>query len=227
MNKPPAFQFYADDFVAGVSDMTQSEVGAYILLLCCQWNRGEIPTDPARASLIAKGEVTQHVMDKFPQGKNKRMERVREERNAWIEKSRNGGKSSASVRKGGSTTLQPPFQPFGNTPSPSPINNTHTSADFPEANVPTLTEVLQQARLSAVTPESATKFFNHHQDNQLWVNQFGRLIDWKRKMVNWQANDRSNQTNANRPTNRPTAPDRNAGTYNTPTVTPGERAKIR
>ena len=35
---PPAFQFYTDDFLGGVSDMTQAEVGAYILLLCAQWN---------------------------------------------------------------------------------------------------------------------------------------------------------------------------------------------
>jgi uncharacterized protein YdaU (DUF1376 family) len=76
--KPPAFQFYADDFLAGTADMTQPEVGAYILLLCHQWGRGAIPSDPARAALIAKGEVPAHVMAKFPNGKNERLERVRE-----------------------------------------------------------------------------------------------------------------------------------------------------
>ena len=105
--------------------------------------------------------------------------------------------------------------------------NTHTRASFPEANVPDLAEVLKQASLSAVTPESATKFFNHHQDNQLWVNQFGRLIDWKRKLVNWQTTDRQPKPiNANRPTNRPTAPDRNAGTYNNQPLSAAARAKV-
>ena len=75
--KPPAFQFYADDFLSGVSDMTQSEVGAYILLLCTQWTRGEIPADAERAALIAKGSVSPHVLAKFPNGKNARLESVR------------------------------------------------------------------------------------------------------------------------------------------------------
>jgi uncharacterized protein YdaU (DUF1376 family) len=36
MNKPPAFQFYADDFLGGTIDLTTEEVGAYIRLLCFQ-----------------------------------------------------------------------------------------------------------------------------------------------------------------------------------------------
>ena len=66
MNQPPAFQFYADDFIAGVADMTQNEVGAYIMLLAHGWNtRGLDPTDPARLKLLAKGEVSEHVLRKF------------------------------------------------------------------------------------------------------------------------------------------------------------------
>lgn len=104
---------------------------------------------------------------------------------------------------------------------------THTSADFPEANIPDLAEVLKQASISAVTPESATRFFNHHQDNQLWVNQFGRLIDWKRKMINWQAGDRQpKMTNANRTTTLSTAPDRNAGTYNAGPLSAAAKSKV-
>ncbi len=93
--KPPAFQFYADDFLAGVADMTQSEVGAYILLLCNQWSRGEIPTDPTRAALIAKGEVSGYVMAKFPSGKNCRMERERTKQAEFREQ------CAAAGRRGG------------------------------------------------------------------------------------------------------------------------------
>lgn len=44
----PAFQFYADDFLAGTCDMSATEVGAYIRLLCFQWSKGPIPSDDAR-----------------------------------------------------------------------------------------------------------------------------------------------------------------------------------
>ena len=197
MKKPPAFQFYADDFIGGVSDMTQSEVGAYIMLLCHQWNRGEIPTDPNRASLIAKGKVTDHVLSKFPNGKNARMEAVRAERQAWVEKSSIGGSKSAAIRKGGSTTVQPPSQPKGNTPSPSPIN-THTQSD---ANLPTLAEVQTFADMSGIKPESAKSFYDHHEGNQLWINQHGKLINWKHKLTSWAAKDRQ----AAKPNDKPTS----------------------
>lgn len=101
--KPPAFQFYADDFVGGVADMTQCEVGAYILLLCHQWSRGEIPTDTARVALIAKGEASPHVLAKFPGGKNERLERVRKEREEFVANCQQAGKSGGgnpAFRKG-------------------------------------------------------------------------------------------------------------------------------
>ena len=38
--RAPAFQFYADDFLAGTMTMTNEERGAYISLLCPQWSKG-------------------------------------------------------------------------------------------------------------------------------------------------------------------------------------------
>ena len=143
--KAPAFQFYGDDFVAGTSDMTQAEVGAYILLLCRQWATGEIPADYDRLKLIAKGEVSDHVLAKFPDGKNARMEKVRTQRDEWIKKSKLAGERSAAVRliqpNGNQTSTksqpnpnqtpnqmatkgQPKAQPFANTPTPTPTLNT-------------------------------------------------------------------------------------------------------
>lgn len=40
--KPPAFQFYADEYLAGTIAMSLAEVGAYIRLLCYQWLNGDI-----------------------------------------------------------------------------------------------------------------------------------------------------------------------------------------
>lgn len=91
MNKPPAFQFYPKDFVEGVSDMTQGEVGAYILLLCHQWEKGKITDDEDRRKMIAKGEVSEHVLSKFKSGKNKRMESERRKQTEYREKQRLNG----------------------------------------------------------------------------------------------------------------------------------------
>lgn len=146
--KPPAFQFYADDFLGGVADMTQAEVGAYILLLCHQWSRGEIPSDQVRASLIAKGKLSPHVLSKFPDGKNIRMEKERQKQAEYRQKQSDKGKASAKARLNrGSTAAQPEGLPNGNSPSPSPspspIKNTNTQTDqLPPVphRIPTLDE---------------------------------------------------------------------------------------
>jgi uncharacterized protein YdaU (DUF1376 family) len=133
--KPPAFQFYADDFLAGAADMTQSEVGAYILLLCHQWNRGSAPVQPERQLLIAKGPVSEHVLAKFEVGpdgelRNARLEAEREKQANYRETQRLKGIQSGKTRR---TTVQPRLnrssvsvrtgaEPETNSPSPSPIN---------------------------------------------------------------------------------------------------------
>jgi uncharacterized protein YdaU (DUF1376 family) len=44
--KPPAYQHYAKDFLAGTSDMSCAEVGAYIRLLDHAWDSNPIATLP-------------------------------------------------------------------------------------------------------------------------------------------------------------------------------------
>ncbi len=65
---------------------------------------------------------------------------------------------------------------------------THTPAD---ANLPTWDEVKQFAERSGIKPESAKTFYDHHEGNQLWINQHGRLINWHHKIVTWATNDRA------------------------------------
>ena len=138
--KAPAFQFYADDFLAGTMEMSQSEVGAYIRLLCHQWNRGSIPVEAEKQQRLAGGSVSVDVLAKFPADesgllKNRRMEMERQKQTAYREKQREKGLLSAEARKGvnrstnrGSTGVptaaqpeyQPDTQPEVNSPSPSP-----------------------------------------------------------------------------------------------------------
>ena len=53
--KAPAFQFYADDFLAGTLEMSQEEVGQFIRLLCHQWNRGSIPVETEKQQRLSLG----------------------------------------------------------------------------------------------------------------------------------------------------------------------------
>jgi uncharacterized protein YdaU (DUF1376 family) len=139
--KPPAFQFYADDFLAGVADMTQAEVGAYVLLLCHQWNRGSAPVEPERQQLLAKGSVSAHVLAKFKLQedgtlKNERLEREREKQARYRASQSEKGLRSAESRReprlnhglnNGSTAVQPSVNPP--SPSPSPSNTPIVPSD--------------------------------------------------------------------------------------------------
>ena len=180
--------------------MSPHEVGCYMRLLCHQWSRGQIPhRDMQKVRRVSGGVVSDEVMKKFPNGKNERLERERIKQQVWREKSREGGLKSGLTRASRvvEPPLQPPLQPNGqpkgNTPSPSPDSITHTLL---EANLPTWNEVKSFAEMHAIKPESAKSFFDHHEGNQLWVNQHGRLINWKHKIVTWATNDRTKPTDA-------------------------------
>jgi uncharacterized protein YdaU (DUF1376 family) len=134
--RSPAFQFYADDFLAGTLVMDQADVGAYIRLLCHQWSRGSIPAEAEKQQRLAGGSVSADVLAKFPAGddgllRNPRLEIERQKQLEFRESQRQKGLRSAEMRKSvnhGSTTVgtavqpnpQPNGQPKGNSPSPSP-----------------------------------------------------------------------------------------------------------
>ena len=130
--KPPAFQFYADDFLAGTMDLTQSEVGSFIRLLCHQWSRGSIPADDKRCELIAGGPITDAVLAKFPVGEggrqNMRLERERQKQSEYREAQSARGRAGAASRwhrhsaSNGTGIAQASFcqWPGDGSPSPSP-----------------------------------------------------------------------------------------------------------
>ncbi|HEX4350095.1 MAG TPA: hypothetical protein VH251_06900 [Verrucomicrobiae bacterium] len=114
MIKSPAFQFYPNEFLADVADMTQHEVGAFILLLSHQWNHGSIPADVERQKNLAKGEVPAHVLAKFKPYqnglRNPGLENARRKQAHYREKQRQNGIASGQARRerslnGGSTSV--------------------------------------------------------------------------------------------------------------------------
>ena len=101
MNKPPAFQFYPDNFRDGVADFSQEEIGAYMMLLCYQWSHGCIPKDRARMERAACGTVSGHVLRKFPEGadgelRNPRLERERVKQSDFRKQCAENGKSGGN-----------------------------------------------------------------------------------------------------------------------------------
>ena len=77
------------------------------------------------------------------------------------------------------------------TQSESESDIVHTHARAEDSHLPNLKDVLTVASMSAVTEVSAKAFFDYHQDNNLWLNRNGLLINWRSKLVSWAAKDRS------------------------------------
>lgn len=73
MAKDPAFLFYPQDFLVGVMDMTDEEVGVYIRLLCRQHQKGHIP----ERVILRSPEAVQEKFIKDSTGKyyNERLEK--------------------------------------------------------------------------------------------------------------------------------------------------------
>ena len=120
--KAPAFQFYADDFLAGTLEMSQEEVGQFIRLLCHQWNRGSIPVETEKQQRLTGGCVSVDVLAKFrlcEDGllRNERLETVRSERDRFLQQQSEKGRKSAESRKLASTAVQPDTQPESNSGS--------------------------------------------------------------------------------------------------------------
>lgn len=136
MNKSPAFQFYANDWLSStkIALMTPAQEGAYIRLLCYAWSDPDcsIPDDDAQLAILSRmGEewlkggstVVRKCFNQHPTvpGKlvNLRLLAEREKQQLWREKSQAGGIKSGQARqekalaarakrvKGGSNLVQP------------------------------------------------------------------------------------------------------------------------
>lgn len=109
MSAPPAFQFYAADFLASTAGMSCAEVGAYLRLLLFQWEHGGIPDDaqvirrvigstPSSATTLWRS--LNHKFKKWDSDglwRNARLERVRSEQKGYEGVSRKGGKARAET----------------------------------------------------------------------------------------------------------------------------------
>jgi uncharacterized protein YdaU (DUF1376 family) len=109
----PAFQLYAQDFLAGTADMTPDQVGVYIRLLCHQWIRKGLPNDDAILSRLsgAETDVLSIVRKKFSEKKNgllqnKRLEIERKKQREYSRKQAENANKGWEKRR--NATAMPP-----------------------------------------------------------------------------------------------------------------------
>ena len=110
MTKPPAFQMYARDWLADsrVRRLRLDERGAYIDLLCVQWNEGEIPTDCDEAGMCIgihpdtwpewRSRIWPNVSEFFHNGQNARLAELAAEREGFVQAKRRAGQKGGKTR---------------------------------------------------------------------------------------------------------------------------------
>lgn len=137
--RSPAFQFYPSDFLGSpkVAVMDVAEIGAYLLLLCLDWEEGGFTLDEAREFVVRRGRLTAEQFDAMwsklarcfesDSGRffNARLRAERKKQKAWSRKSSKGGKLGMQKRwgdrdKGGYTVVTPNDNIPSPTPSPTP-----------------------------------------------------------------------------------------------------------
>lgn len=205
MNRAPAFQLYADDFLGGTADMSAEEVGAYIRLLCHQWNKGGLPNDPDRlakmAGLMAVPMASPslgYVIAKFPpcadgQLRNERLERVRAESEAYSKKQSENGKKGAKTRwengktnggANGGAIATPMANVCPNDGSPSPSPKTINKKAFVR---PTIEEIKARC-LEIGLPEIEAEKFEAHHEARGWRYKQGPMKSWQGALTTWKHN---------------------------------------
>lgn len=223
LHRAPAFQFYADDFLAGTLDLSQAEVGAYVRLLCHQWNRGSIPVEPEKQQRLAGGSVSVDVLAKFrllPDGRlvNERLEQERQKQAAFRQKQREKGLASGKARRKepdgnhGSTTVQPNHQPNTQPEGNSPVSSLQTPSlerereegaqPQPEPPLargnawPTLDDVLRTCSMLNIPPDTGRAFWEHFEAQGWQTGQGVAIVQWTAKLSAWWRKEQAQQAEA-------------------------------
>ena len=196
--KAPAFQFYADDFLAGTMTMTNEERGAYISLLCLQWSKGCVTElDIQRICLGMPTHCQGICQSKFQLGddghyRNSRLEVERSKQKERSEKQRD----IANLRWNKNAKAMPTHYqedaeayarsiPESCSPSPSPIIK--IQADKPPSTrfqKPTLEQLNTKADLIGLSRTEVDKFWNYYESNG-WKVGKNPMKSWPAALQNW------------------------------------------
>ena len=228
MNRSPAFQFYPDKWQSHTRRLSDSSYRVFHEMLCWMWQHSDdhcsiqaseeavacavaMPSDCVRIALaeilnpfspLLKTEGDRWVSN----GLRKEAIKQTERRTKAKVSADARWKDADAMRTHDKTDANASAKQCFPSPSPSPIPSLKEYAltARAEAAIPTFDEVKALAAMRAVPEASAKSFFDHHEGNGLWLNQFGKLINWQHKLTTWAASDRQNPK-ANG-TNKPTGP---------------------
>src|SRR6266566_4681972 len=104
MNKPPAYQHYAKEWLVDTARLSLEEQGAYQRLLDHQWVNGVLPTEERdRAKMLgltlpAFRRIWRRIGGFFPGGLNPRLEEIRQEQQAYRASLSESGRLGAERR---------------------------------------------------------------------------------------------------------------------------------
>jgi uncharacterized protein YdaU (DUF1376 family) len=198
--RAPAFQFYADDFLAGTMTMTNEERGAYISLLCLQWSKGFVTElDIQRICLGMPTHSHGICQSKFqadPESKY-RNQRLEVERSKQKERSQKQS-DIANLRwnkdaKAMPTHYQEDAKAYAESvpevcfPSPSPSPIIKIQADKPPRvrfQKPTVEELTAEAIKIGLPVTEVDKFFNYYESNG-WKVGKNSMKSWPATMKGW------------------------------------------
>jgi len=198
--RAPAFQFYADDFLAGTMTMTNEERGAYISLLCLQWSKGSVTEldiqriclgMPTHSHGICQGKFQ---VDSDGNYRNSRLEVERSKQKERSQKQSNIAnlrwKNHANALP---THNQEDAEAYARSvpevcfPSPSPSPITKIQADRPPSvrfQKPTLEELTAEAIKIGLPLPEVDKFLNYYESNG-WKVGKNSMKSWPAAMKGW------------------------------------------
>ncbi len=106
MKTSQSFPFYPTDFLMGTALLSGAEVGAYIRLLCYQWQEGQLPNDQNLLARLAQTDegIIAGIIHKFAvcsdgQLRNRKMEDVRKALNLYKKSRQENGRKGGRPKK--------------------------------------------------------------------------------------------------------------------------------
>lgn len=146
MKTSQSFIFYPTDFVMGTALLSVSEVGAYIRLLCYQWQEGSLPSDETVLARLAQCSIADihGILPKFHAGtdgklRNKRLEAVRKELISSRKRRSDAGKLGGRPKKAMLSDRLSNEKAIQSSPCTSPLPCTYPSTSTKEeTNTPSV-----------------------------------------------------------------------------------------
>lgn len=192
MASPPAFQFYASDFLASTRRLSVHAVGAYIRMLCDSWENGPIPNTPAAlskamglspddppfdqlwAELGCKWTLTERGWV------NSRQEKVRANLQVFIESKRRGGRASGRKRRQlsaehKSNTSRTHNEHKSQQKTNSPVSNLQSSVSSSELHSP---KNVSSAPMNGAQPVAILTFPTIGAGGHSWGLTDAQLAEW-------------------------------------------------